>query len=420
LTDNRPAAAPEPRALTDPAPAWRRIETLDILRGFALLGMILVHFHQRTRDPSASFPGLEGWIGWFIWMGLEQKAHGIFALLFGAGFGILLARARARNAPFVAFYLRRLLALALFGAAAQALFGFQILVWYAIAGLWLLLLANWSTRALLAAALIAAAAGPMYMFTRDTIHLRMGGPATIAAAAQARRAQAAAMAGPWRDAAASGSYTRIVRARIDQMRAQYLRPDAVIPDANLSLFILGLLAIRHGVFADPRRHARLISACAVFGLASWASFWWLLPLLPEDYRVGGVQLPVRWGLGVVSDQWLAFSYAGAIVLLLAWWPAWTRRLAPLALSGRMALTNYFIQIAVVDLIAASYGFGIRLRPFARVAATAGLFAAQASISAIWLSRFRYGPLEWVWRCLSYVRLEPLRRSADHGNTPSST
>src|SRR5262249_33003848 len=98
-----------------------RLQTLDILRGLALLGMILVHFHQHMEMEAS---GAESLIGWVTWVGVETKAWGIFALLFGAGFALLLRNLERRGAPVAAIYLRRLAALAAFGVIAEAGFGF--------------------------------------------------------------------------------------------------------------------------------------------------------------------------------------------------------------------------------------------------------------------------------------------------------
>ena len=146
------SSAPAPLTTDD------RLHTLDILRGLALFGMILVHFHQKMR---IEVTGLEDLIGWGVWIFVEQKAWGIFAFLFGVGFAVLLRRLEARNAPVVPIYLRRLAGLALFGLIAQVGFGFHILLEYAAWGLVLLLIRNWSTPAVLATAAVAVTARPV-------------------------------------------------------------------------------------------------------------------------------------------------------------------------------------------------------------------------------------------------------------------
>jgi uncharacterized protein len=75
----------------------------------------------------------------------------------------------------------------------------------------------------------------------------------------------------------------------------------------------------------------------------------------------------------------------------------------------MALTNYVLQAAVFDVLGSGYGFGVKVRPYVYIVAAPLLFAAQAMFSAAWLSRYRFGPLEWIWRCMTYARVQPLRR-----------
>ena len=135
-----------------------RIVSLDILRGFALFGMILVHFHQKMESPAT---GAEDIVGWVIWMGLETKAWATFAILFGAGFAILMRRIESRGMNVVPIMLRRMLALAVIGAMVQLLTGFSILLEYAIWGVVLLLLRNLPTRTLVIVAIAASFSAPL-------------------------------------------------------------------------------------------------------------------------------------------------------------------------------------------------------------------------------------------------------------------
>jgi uncharacterized protein len=76
----------------------------------------------------------------------------------------------------------------------------------------------------------------------------------------------------------------------------------------------------------------------------------------------------------------------------------------------MALTNYMFQAAVLDVVSSGYGLDWKLRPYVYVVAAVLLFSVEALVSTAWLGRFRFGPLEWVWRTLTYARLQPLRRA----------
>jgi uncharacterized protein len=95
--------------------------------------------------------------------------------------------------------------------------------------------------------------------------------------------------------------------------------------------------------------------------------------------------------------------------LLAYRPAWTARLAVFGRAGRMALTNYMVQAAVLDALASGYGLGLKLRPRVYVVAAVLLFAAEAAVSRAWLARYRFGPPEWLWRMLTDARRQRLRR-----------
>jgi uncharacterized protein len=125
---------------------------------------------------------------------------------------------------------------------------------------------------------------------------------------------------------------------------------------------------------------------------------------------GNVHWPVLFGFGLLQDQWLCLTYIGAIVLLLAYRPVWTSRLAMFAAAGRMALTNYMLQAAVLDALSSGYGWPLGLRPLVYVPAAVLLFGVEAAFSRAWLQQFRYGPLEWLWRMATYATVQPLRRA----------
>ena len=376
-----------------------RLHALDVLRGLALFGMILVHFHQKTR---AEATGLEDLIGWGVWILVEQKAWGTFAFLFGAGFAILLRRLERRGTPIVAIYVRRLATLAVFGIVAEIGFGFHILFGYACWGLALLVMRHWSSRVLLLAAAVSASARPIAAEI-VAIHAwwtSAAPPPPLTLASLSRAVDAAAR---------QESYLALLSARWSLFAgAFHVSWRDILPDVNLALFILGLLAVRHGIFDAPKRHVRVIAGWMMFGAAAWACSWLVLPHLPA-IPIPGAMSPIEYGLGLVQDQWLCFTYIGAIVLLLAFRPAWTARLAIFGLAGRMALTNYLMQAAVLDALSSGYGANLKLRPFVYPLAAVVLFGAQVIISRVWLARYRFGPLEWLWRAATYARVPPLRR-----------
>jgi uncharacterized protein len=350
-----------------------RLLSLDILRGLALFGMLVVHFHAKSTEPG----GIDDVIRTVVWRLVESKSHGTFALLFGAGFAVMLGRAEASGRPFVASYLRRLAVLAIVGFAAHALFGYNVLLGYALWGLALLVVRRWSTRGLILLALFAAVAPAIYQ--------AMYGPLAVDATSVTDALHAAER---------QRDYGALVAARLAHMRWFHRQPFFLVPGPTLTLFVVGLLLVRHGVFAQPRAHGRVLAAMAVAGVVSWAVGNWLAP----DLAV------------LLRDQWLTFTYVAAALAMLARWPALLTALRAVGNAGRMALTNYLLQIAGLDLLFSGYGIGLReIRPLWGVLAAAGCFAGMVACSSLWLARFRLGPAEWLWRSLTYGRVEPLRR-----------
>lgn len=383
-------------------PEDERLYALDVLRGLALCAMIVVHFHQKMRRDVS---GVEDLIAWGVWVLLEQKAWGTFAFLFGAGFAILLRRHDARGASVIPIYLRRLGALAVFGVIASVGFGFHILLEYACWGVVLLLIRRWPTSALFVAAALFASARPIAAEI-TAVHAWW---TSSAAGAQATTTFVRSVA----HAAAQSDYLALLSARwalfVHSFPQQWRE---LLPTTNLALFTVGLLAVRHRVLDEPGRHARLIAGWMIFGGCSWAASWLVLSRL-RPTGIPGADWPIQYGFGLVQDQWLCFTYIGAIVLLLRARPRWRARLALFGDAGRMALTNYMVQAMVLDGLASGYGAGMRIRPFLYPVGAALLFGVEAAASRAWLARFRFGPLEWIWRMLSYARVQPLRRSVIH-------
>jgi uncharacterized protein len=364
----------------DPAPgraapldADERLHSLDVLRGLALIFMILVHFHQLMRAESM---GWQGFIAWVVWVGVEEKAWGTFALLFGAGFAILLRRLEARGANVVRVFLRRLAALFVIGIALEGVTEFRILTMYAVCGLVLLAVREWPTGRLLRAVVAAAMFPPLLN-------------------------------------AAVGLLPVLTHTTYPQLRRWWW----LVPDSSLPLLLVGFLAVRVGVVDEPLRHTRLLRRWMLFGFASWAVSWLVLyhvPRPPQQF------MAAYWAMrsvgGLVSEQWLCLTYAGGVLWLLARRPALVTRLRPLAAAGRMALTSYVLQAMIVWYLAKP--LGIKLHEVQYVGAWIVLTGVIVALDNLWLARYRYGPVEWLWRMATYARRERLRR--DDGNVLALT
>lgn len=118
---------------------------------------------------------------------------------------------------------------------------------------------------------------------------------------------------------------------------------------------------------------------------------------------GTFEVPGTWEIPTLA-------YMSALCLL-ALSPRWSRRLQVLASSGQMALTNYLLQSIICTLIFYGYGLGLygQVGTATGIGLTAAIYLLQVLLSRWWMGRFRYGPAEWLWRSLTYLKLQPMRR-----------
>jgi uncharacterized protein len=407
-------AAPAPPG--GPPPPGERVGVLDVLRGLALIGMYVVHFNYYEATPAGATPGPSAaFLEQALWLLFSERFYAIFGMLFGVGFAIQLARADGRGEPFVGRYLRRLAGLAVFGFIAEGVFGYNVLFGYAMWGLPLLLVRRWPVRALVVLAIACAASRPIYTLVRIGWYDRQpDGMAQFDAenAARTQRFQAARAA---HDAGEQASdWGTVIAARMRFMPA-FHRQWSFLPSGSFTLFLVGMIWFRLGLFNRPEANRRLIVALMIGGVASWVAATWILPIGPSPqgppqglWKAFGTMARTT-GFSILREQWLAFTYIGVVLLLVARdRVVWLKRLSPLAWAGRMALTNYMIQVILVDVLFTPHGFDLRIPALLVPVGAVALFAAQVTLSRWWLSRYRFGPLEWIWRCVTYWRREPLR------------
>ena len=216
-----------------------------------------------------------------------------------------------------------------------------------------------------------------------------------------------------------GSWLNVVAQNARYYIADFLPMIAVSSLSTLGRFVLGLWAGQQRIFHDVSRHLRLFRrmlgwglVAGVVGSSAVMSVYLLMRFkvyTPETLPlwIPYVLAPVR-NLGQLG---FAAVYVACITLLFQR-PVWQRLLGVLAPAGRMALTNYLAQTIISLLV--FYGFGLgqvsQHGPFACVVICLGIFCVQVLWSHLWLARFRFGPVEWAWRSLTYGKAQPLRRS----------
>jgi uncharacterized protein len=179
----------------------------------------------------------------------------------------------------------------------------------------------------------------------------------------------------------------------------------------LSMFLIGMWVARrrlwHDIPANRRLLARVVAICLPLGVAANAFL-----LVARDQASAG---NAGWRLAVqamlsLGGTLLCFAYAAGIALLIGQ-ARWRRRLAPLGPAGRMSLSNYLMQSLVCTTMFYGYGLGLqgRFGAAAGAAFALGLWVAQVGLSTLWQRPFYFGPAEWLWRLLTYLRPPGMRR-----------
>ena len=403
-------------------PTTDRLIHLDVLRGFALLGILLVNFELFTRPVLASFIGLDAGLEGMdravdmaiLWLA-EGKFYPLFAMLFGIGFALMLERARETGSSFWPIYLRRTIVLALFGLAHIALVWVgDILLLYSLAALIVVLLfrntplqRQWKWGLFL----IAIPMLLMWLYAAFFAAAQADPEAAeqFRAGIEADREQILVLIEEAEDVHTQGSYAENVVHRVHEYGGLAMHFGFQWIPMVLGFFMLGRWLIQSGRLRDISRHESWLRRWRLWGLGiglplSAVSTWmiydadWLVPT--PDVALGTTLL-------IVAGVILPLGYLATVVLA-------SRRLAFLAPAGRMALSNYLLQSIVWTLV--FYGYGLDLwqeidrlwHPLLVV----GFFALQVAASYWWLKQFRFGPAEWLWRSITYLQWQPFRRTAN--------
>jgi len=391
-----------------PLTGQERLGQVDVIRGLALLGVLLINVDSFSGAFWAAEAGLHypmGWAGqilaWLRQALVENKAAALFSILFGTGLMIQFDRSRSQNRPFTAFALRRFAVLAGIGLVHSfLLWNGDILLDYALLGLIMLPFLRlrpsrvlWTIPLLLVlAVLIVVALQPLvadweqqpgWLYGQELRHYGQG---SWLEALKFRGWEMVHVVGPLRL----------------QNRLEFCG----------IFFILGIYFWKKGFFARPAEHKsqlrRLLLICATLGLAA--------NLVPQDWFFGLVNgLPIRPAriaikmVFVLGKRTLPLAYMAGLLLL---WcsPSWAKRLAFFAPLGRMALTQYLLQSVVCSLVFCGFGLGLygKLPMNVCIMGAIAFFIGQAWLSRIWLRYYRMGPVEWLWRALSYRQRPPFR------------
>ena len=391
-----------------PVPASERIEALDVLRGFALLGIFVMNVpgfsHSLFTPPGLPTGALDASVVWWRELLFAGKFNLLFGTLFGIGFALQTARLEAAQpgaaAPLMARRLSVLLGIGL--VHAVLLWSGDVLLVYAVLGFGLLAARRLGDRALLHAiatclvlpTLLAALRPLLLSFEDETV-----------AAFQMEAFRAADDA-----ALGHGSFVDAARQTARAFAWAYTSPLGLFSYATFYVqMATGILA---GLFIGRRRWPqrlaeladpiRRLQRAALITLLACGALWLACGGIESEPSFASLTATLARTVGRAA---LSGFYA---LTLLRWLEAPTGRrlLRPLALAGRMPLSNYLLQTALGTFIFYGWGLGVwgRASPAQEVGLAFGLvLAVQLPLSRWWLKRFRQGPVEYLWRRLTYGR-----------------
>jgi len=405
-----------------PVAAGERLVSLDVLRALALLGIGLMnveYFSRPLRDMGTgldpSLAPLDHALAWLVYVFVQGKFWILFSLLFGMGFALMDERARAAGSDFRALYLRRAAGLMAIGLVhALLIWAGDILVTYALGafvllwfrdaeparqGRWGAALYGVPALALLLMAgagwfSAGAATGPVPVSAHEAARLALE---------QTRRAEEIAVysAGSWWDAV-------LVRARFF---VDNLDETLVFEVFAIGVFLMGAWLLRSGAIANPRAHAGLHRTLRLVALPVGVALALASAAVAVrfDWEGDGNRALLAMSLMLLASPLMSLGYLSWTLRALQT-NVGARALGVLAPAGRMALTNYLLQSVVGTLVFYGYGLGLWGQVARRwqLLGVVVLFALQVLASRAWLTHFRFGPVEWVWRAFTYKCFPPMR------------
>jgi uncharacterized protein len=398
----------------EPTKPKERLIEIDVLRGVAVLGMVLWDFGSHSMG-NYYVAGAIDRLAYRIVdiIDVNNTIHLIFAFLFGWGMAMPMLRSKAKGEPFVGLELRRLLALFILGAANCILVDrSDFLYLLAMAGAVALLFANRSNRTLLSSAVLLIAVPVLSKF----IFSRVLSPESFSALFGVHAASFASLNPQY---VLSASYGGLVLMRAHELLGDLAHPLSFIWIMDMVvMFLFGFYAARRNVFRDISSNIRFIRkvlwcSLAVRLLALGSGFALQKLEIPEKGATLG--LATTWGIvgdlvKSYSPQAFALFYICLVVVLLQ--NNMLKRMSrPVADVGQLALSNYFLH----DLIGTTLFFGYGLALHGKLGYGLGKGLAVLScvfllvISSWWTRRFQFGPAEWLWRCATYWRFPRFRR-----------
>ncbi len=416
----------ETDAAIAPVAATERIDTLDFIRGLAVMGILaanIVAFGQPMDAytyPTAfkTDPGDPGgwmWIAQFIL--IDGKMRGLFTLLFGAGLYLFMEKAWAKGAT-RSLQAWRLVILGLFGMIHFFfIWPGDILFYYALFGLVALACLRWAAKTQLWVGLGGYILGVLFnaglvmpWLIVDTSFGESSPDMLAERANMIAEAEATLARSDVPNAAiASGDYVTLVAHRLTEQWSEPLMSSLLFGWETLPLMLIGMALYRFGFFSGAFERGKLVRwgwiGLMAGGLAHLA-IGLVVRAHDFSYYAG---LAGFFGLSMLPRLWMVLGLAA---LLVAWAPSATGWLGErVRAAGRAAFTNYLGTSVVMMFVFHGWALGLfgQLNRPQLYLVVALAWVVMLAWSKPWLERYRYGPLEWLWRCMTYRTLFPLKK-----------
>ncbi|MDM5154193.1 DUF418 domain-containing protein [Bacillus sp. DX1.1] len=375
-----------------------RIHSIDIIRGIAIFGIFLVNWPIiagiDSRDITGSYEGIDSYIRLFYDMFIQTKFYTIFSFLFGLGFYIFMQRAEMKTNRPTTLFIRRLLILFLFGFTHYVLFwDGDILHTYAITGFFLLLFYKRAPRTILIWALVLLGIFQLFML--------LGSVMLAFVPIEELRSSLPIMP--------LENWGLQVQDRFTTFYSESIWLNISFLPESIGLFLLGLYAGKKDIFRRASELDQKLKKWQIIMFVLTIPMWFFMIryfVTKQPYE------PIYMsGFTMFSGKTLFIFYIFTLMRLLQK-ERWQKILRPFQFVGRTALTNYISQTVITLLV-----FGLVLKDSAPVPLWTGtifcisFYILQIFISRWWLSRYQYGPLEYIWRLGTYGQKMPLKKKS---------
>jgi len=403
----------------------QRIELLDIIRGFSLLGILLMNMAFFQRPLTAMSMGLAGGesvidqaLAWGLFIFAEGKFYTMFSLLFGMGFVIFYDRATQKVDTPKWLFLRRLIVLGIIGVAhAVFVWAGDILFIYAVSGLFLLFFVRTSASRLWKWGLFFMSL-PIALLWISTVSVN----SSEQSPERAQQYQTdtneikntlSEVANFADEAYSSGSYESVTEARIDEFALIFSGEIIFTISTFLGIFLLGAAFSRSGIFTSSDTPSKVYKKLLFFGgIPGLFAALYASSLPATEMVLLTVDAALLYSLTQIASLGLCLAYMALLAMILSGGNSIKRNLLrQMAPAGRMALTHYLLQSLFFTTLFYGYGFGLygELGRLEMILMALGFWLVQLKLSEWWLQHFNYGPFEWLWRLATYGQWQTFKK-----------